>query len=119
MVKRLSPRLVLLVASETILIVLAVVAAAYLRLDSAQWDGFFSQGGVLKALLLAGVAQACLYYADLYDLKRVSETRELFIRVVQALGWASFILAAVYFWFGDPVMVGRGVFTYAALLVIA
>jgi sugar transferase (PEP-CTERM system associated) len=118
MVRRVTPRLVLLVGSETMLIVSAVVASAYAHLGEVDWELFVHNYPVPKALLLAGVTQACLYYADLYDLKRVSETRELFIRVLQALGWASFILAAIYFWFGDPVMVGRGVFTYAALLVM-
>ena len=49
--------------------------------------------GCSKTLLVAGVAQVCLYYADLYDLRLVSDRRELFIRIVQALGAASFILA--------------------------
>jgi len=120
MIKRVSARLALLVAFETILIVLAVAAATWLRLGSVDaWNVLASEEGMAKALLLAGVTQACLYYADLYDLKKVSDRRELIVRILQALGWASFILAGIYFWLGDSAMVGRGVFTRAAIIIIA
>ena len=48
----------------------------------------------------------------------MADRRELFIRILQALGAASFILAVVYFWF-PATMLGRGVFMIAAVLVIA
>jgi len=67
---------------------------------------------------LAGVTQVCLYYSDLYDLRLVAEKRELFTRMLEALGWASFILATVFYWFPD-VIIGRGVFLISAPLVIA
>ncbi len=76
------------------------------------------EGGVEKALLIAAVSQICLYYVDLYDLRIVSDRRELFVRIVQALGAASFILAAFYFWF-PTMIIGRGVFMIAAFLVLA
>src|SRR5258706_3924174 len=115
---RISPRRALLVAFETILIVSAVAVAAYARIGSAAWDLALEDNGILKALLLAGVTQACLYYADLYDLRVVADRRELFVRMLQALGAASFILAAVYFWF-PSVVLGRGVFLIAAVFVVA
>jgi sugar transferase (PEP-CTERM system associated) len=64
------------------------------------------------------VSQVCLYYAELYDLRIVSDRRELFVRIVQALGAAAFILAAIYFWF-PRMIIGRGVFFVAAFLVLA
>ena len=71
-----------------------------------------------KALLIAAVTQTCLYYADLYDLRLIADRRELFDRAsLQALGAASFILAVLYFWF-PALIIGRGVFLIAALLVI-
>jgi sugar transferase (PEP-CTERM system associated) len=111
-------RRALLVAFESLLIVLAVAAAAWVRLGgTVALDIAVDDNGIAKALLLAFVTQTSLYFADLYDLRRVSETRELFIRLLQALGAASFVLAAVYFWFPDMV-IGRGVFVIAAVLVI-
>jgi sugar transferase (PEP-CTERM system associated) len=73
---------------------------------------------LFKTLVIAGVTQACLYYADLYNLKVVSDRRELFIRILQALGAAAFVLAVIYYWLGG-LEIGRGVFGIAAALVIS
>ncbi len=112
-----SPRRALLIVFETALILSAVGVAAYVRIGSATWTLAVEDNGILKALLLAGVTQACLYYADLYDLRVVSDRRELFIRMLQALGAAAFVLAVIYFWFPE-VILGRGVFLIAAILVV-
>jgi sugar transferase (PEP-CTERM system associated) len=114
---RLTLRSFTLVVFETVLIVAAVTFAAYLRLGDWAWLILVNEHGAAKTLLVAGVAQACLYYADLYDLRLASDRPELFVRIVQALGAASFILAVVYFWF-PALIIGRGVFTIAAFLVI-
>jgi len=115
---RLTTRVMALVALETILIVAAVGVAAYVRLGEAGWQIVLSENGPLKMLLVAFVSQACLYYADLYNLRLVSDRRELFIRIMQALGLAAFILATLYFWF-PRLIIGRGVFMVAAVLVVA
>jgi sugar transferase (PEP-CTERM system associated) len=96
---RLTARPLVLIVCETMLIVVAVGAAAYLRLGSRAWDVVAFEYGVPKALFVAGIVQACLYYTDLYDLRRLSDRRELFIGMLNALAWASMILAAVYYWF--------------------
>ena len=114
---RLTSRGGALVAFETVLIISAVVAAAYLRLGTAAWDIFAAENGLSKTVLIAGVTQLCLYYADMYDLRIVSDRRELFIRIIQALSAASFLLAGIYFWF-PALIIGRGVFMIAAFLVI-
>ena len=117
LIHRVTGRAGVLVALEMMLIVSAVAAAAYVRLGDWAWEIMIVEGGFGKALLIAGVCQICLYYADLYDLRQLSDRRELFVRIVQALGSASFILAALYFWF-PALIIGRGVFMIAALLVI-
>jgi sugar transferase (PEP-CTERM system associated) len=117
LMRRLSVRSLTLIIFETILIVLAVAIAAYMRLGDSTWTIAIEERGFLKTALIALVAQACLYYADLYDFRLFGDRRELFIRIVQALASASFILAAIYFWFPD-LIIGRGVFLIAALLVI-
>jgi sugar transferase (PEP-CTERM system associated) len=116
-VMRLTLRTATLVAFETVLIVAAVGLAAYARLGEWAWEILREENGLGKTLLVAGVAQVCLYYADLYNLRLVSDRRELFTRIVQALGAASFILAAIYFWF-PALVIGRGVFAIAAGLVV-
>jgi sugar transferase (PEP-CTERM system associated) len=114
---RLTTRVSALVILETILIVLAIGVAAYVRLGAVGWDLLLSQDGLGKMLLVAVVCQGCLYYADLYNLHLVSDRRELFIGIVQALGSAAFILATLYFWV-PALVIGRGVFMVAAFLVM-
>ena len=82
---------------------------AYVRLGEWMWVVVANENGLAKTLLVAGVTQMCLYYADLYDLRRLSDRRELFIRLAQALAAASFALAVLYYWF-PALVIGRGVF---------
>jgi sugar transferase (PEP-CTERM system associated) len=106
-----------LIAFESTLIVGAVLFASYVRLG---FDGLLSEGPRAiagKALFIAGVCQLCFYFGDLYNLKVVSDRREMFIRIVQALGVTSLILGVLYFWFPELV-IGRGVFLIAAALVV-
>jgi len=81
------------------------------------WDILAHEHGFAKGLIIAGVCQACLYYADLYNLRGVADRRDLVVRMLQALAAASFVLAVLYFWF-PALMIGRGVFVYAATLVV-
>ena len=115
---RLTGRSAALVAFETALIVAAVALAAAVRLGHGAWATLLEENGVEKALLIAVICQACLYYADLYDLRRAVDRRELVMRIINALGAASFLLAVLYFWV-PSLIIGRGVFMIAAALVTA
>ncbi|MEZ5316495.1 MAG: sugar transferase [Vicinamibacterales bacterium] len=112
-----AARRLLLVVFETALIVLAVGLAAYVRLGSDLGRVITDEHGIWKAVLVAGVAQVCLYYADLYDFRVVSSRQELLLVILQAIGAASFILAALYYWF-PGLIIGRGVFVLSALFTI-
>jgi sugar transferase (PEP-CTERM system associated) len=116
-VTRVTLRAATLVVFEGVLIVGAIAVAAYLRFGIWTPDILFDGMGVWKTLLVAVVTQGCLYYADLYNMRAVTDRRELFIRLIQALAAASLILAAIYYWF-PAVVIGRGVFGIAAVLVI-
>jgi sugar transferase (PEP-CTERM system associated) len=113
----LTRRSLALIAFETLLILSAVCLGAWVRVGPDLWPVLTQDGGLIKALLVALVCQMCLYYADLYDLRAVSDRRELFIRIIQALGATSFLLAALYFWFPFLIL-GRGVFLISAALVL-
>jgi sugar transferase (PEP-CTERM system associated) len=106
-----------LIACESVLIVGAVAAAIYLRFGEWPPMGLAEDDRLWKAVLIAFVVQSSLYYADLYDLKLVADRRELFVGLVQALGAASFVLAAIYYWFPD-LIIGRGIFMIAAVLIV-
>ncbi|HWB28858.1 MAG TPA: TIGR03013 family XrtA/PEP-CTERM system glycosyltransferase, partial [Vicinamibacterales bacterium] len=106
-----------LVACESVLIVGAVALAVYLRFGEWSAMALAEDHRLWKAILIAFVVQSALYYADLYDLKRVADRRELFVGLVQALGAASFVLAAIYYWVPD-LIIGRGIFMIAAVLIL-
>jgi sugar transferase (PEP-CTERM system associated) len=113
----LTTRIVALVCFEAALIALAVAAGAWLRLGGDARILFLVEFGWQKTLFVTVVCQLCLYYSDLYDFRTVSDRRELFVRLTQALGATSVILAVAYFWF-PQLMLGRGVFILSAGVVL-
>ena len=116
--RRIAPRGFVLVSAETVLIIGAVAAAAYIRLGEWMWVVMMEEHGFYKALIVAAVCQLCLYYTDLYDFRQITDRRDLIVRILQALGAASFILALIYYW-APSLMLGRGVFLIAAVLVMS
>jgi sugar transferase (PEP-CTERM system associated) len=115
-VKGLSRRGLVIVIAESGLIVSSVWLAAFIRFGGWTREVMADENGMLKAVLIAFVCQTSLYYADLYDFRRVADRRELFVRIIQALGGAAFVLAALYFWF-PSLMIGRGIFLITAAIV--
>jgi sugar transferase (PEP-CTERM system associated) len=118
LVHAVSRRSAILILGEAVLIVCAVVAGTWLRLGDEAWRVYAVDNGSLKTALVAAICLLCLYYADLYDLRRVPGRRDQFVRLMQALGAASIALALVYFWF-PALLIGRGVFVLSSVLVIA
>jgi sugar transferase (PEP-CTERM system associated) len=62
-----------------------------------------------KIGLVTLICQLCLYYNDFYDLTLVHSNRELVVRLLQAAGAASIVLAALYFMI-PGLMIGNGIF---------
>jgi sugar transferase (PEP-CTERM system associated) len=113
--QRVTWRTAALITCESALIVGAVVLSAEWRSGSpVVWVG----SAVIKGLLMAAVCQLCLYYGDLYDLPRVANRRELFARLLQSLGVAALVVAAVYA-VEPSLILASGVFTTAVVLVLA
>jgi sugar transferase (PEP-CTERM system associated) len=111
-------RTVVLIAGESSLLVASVALASYVRLGPEAWTTFATGDGAFKLLLVVGVCQLCLYYADLYELRALAQARDLFVRLLQALGATSLMLAGIYFVFPDWI-IGRGVFLIAVALMIS
>src|SRR5690349_18009435 len=103
-----SWRSIVLIVGETALLVAAVAAASYLRLGEDAWPLLADPGGFMRVLAIAVVCQLCLHYADLYNVRVIAGPGELMIRLMQAVGATSVILAAWYYWFPEWV-IGRGV----------
>ena len=110
-------RSLVLILGETALLTAAVVTGTWMRLGEWAWPLLSGMDGMLRVGLIVGVVQICLHYVDLYDLRSIVDTRDLLVRLFQAMGAASLILAGAYFWYPDWI-IGRGVFVVATLLVI-
>src|SRR5689334_11554194 len=119
LIKRLTWRTGALIVIEHLLIVLAVVLAAAVRLGWADAMYLVRTGSLLwRSELIAAVLQVCLHYCDLYDLRILSDRRELLVGLMQALGTASLFLAFLYYWI-PSLVIGRGVFLVSAAMIIA
>jgi sugar transferase (PEP-CTERM system associated) len=114
---RFTARTITLVVIEHLVIVLAVLGAAVLRLGWANVGAEMADGGLLwRAALIGVVLQTSLHYCDLYDLRTLTDRRELVVGLVQALGGTSLVLAVLYYWL-PSLIIGRGVFVIASVLV--
>jgi sugar transferase (PEP-CTERM system associated) len=72
---------------------------------------------VWKIALVTGLCQLCFYYNDLYDLTVVHSNRELLIRLLQAAGAASIIIALLYLVI-PSLAIGDGIFVSSLLLFL-
>ena len=117
MVAALNRRSVALVVVESMFIVGSVATAAGLRPELSRWHELVRVDAIARGLLIVGVCQLCLYFNELYDPRQLVDRRDLFVRILQAVGSTSAVLAVLYFWFPD-LIIGRGVFFVAAGLVI-
>jgi sugar transferase (PEP-CTERM system associated) len=71
-----------------------------------------------KIALVTGLCQVCFYYNDLYDLTVVHSTRELLIRLLQAAGAASIIIAFLYLVM-PSLAIGDGIFVSSLVIFLA
>jgi sugar transferase (PEP-CTERM system associated) len=112
--RQVSTRSATMFAGELCLIFGSVVLAAIVQ--QGAWD---VPPNLWKIAVVTLVCQTCLYYNDFYDLTLVHSTRELIVRLLQAAGAASIVLAALYF-LQPALMIGNGTFVYAlAVFLIA
>jgi len=103
------------VIGESIMIFVAVLLASTLLLG-LEWLSF---NVVLsrKAIFIAVVFQASLYYNDLYDLSTITSFGELGNRMLRAMGFATIIVGVFYYIFPD-IIIAKGVFMTSALFVM-
>jgi sugar transferase (PEP-CTERM system associated) len=111
-----SPRKIVFVIGEGLLIFLAVFLAAFYFLG-----GDISIEGLLeiiwlKVLVIVIVTQLSLYFSDLYEFKATDSSIDLASRLIQSIGIASIILAAVYYLWPDMI-IGRWIF-FASLILL-
>ncbi|HEX8294290.1 MAG TPA: TIGR03013 family XrtA/PEP-CTERM system glycosyltransferase [Pyrinomonadaceae bacterium] len=115
---RLNVRTLLLISAEALLIFLAMMSAAYLRLGWA--DAYFElneKNGFFKAGLVTLFCLAAFYLYDLYDFVVMHDRRELVLRLVQALGLA-WVALAIAIYLAPGLKIGRGVSLFALPLAL-
>jgi len=116
---RINVRTLLLIIAEALLIFLAMVTAAYLRLGWLDaYTELSEKQGFLKAALVTAFCLAAFYLYDLYDFVVMHDRRELVLRLVQALGLA-WIALAIAMYLVPVLMIGRGVSLIALPLALA
>jgi sugar transferase (PEP-CTERM system associated) len=106
-----------LVLFESTLLVGTVMLAAWIRLGQEGLEFWGTDRVFRKALLIAAVCQSCFYFADVYNVRIIADRREMFVRTLQALGVAALLLGLLYF-IVPGLIIGRGVFLIAAIMVI-
>ena len=70
-----------------------------------------------KIVLVTALCQLCFYYNDLYDLTVVHSSRELIVRLLQASGAASLLLAGIYL-VVPSLILGHGILASSVLLFV-
>jgi sugar transferase (PEP-CTERM system associated) len=118
LIQRVHRRSMALMACESVFITAAVAISAYVVLGPQARHAFNSEAIVWKSLLVAFVCQLCLYYADLYEFGTTRDRRDLFARILQAIGVSAMILAGLYFWF-PALVIGTGVVELTAFAAVA
>ena len=108
-------RNIFFVICEGLFLYISVLFASWLLVDSVPFD--LSRLLSRKAFLITVVCHVCLYYNELYDLQVTNSYTELTIRLFQALGAASILLAIVYFVFPDAI-IAKGVFVVSIAFVM-
>jgi sugar transferase (PEP-CTERM system associated) len=111
-------RLFVLVATENILIMLGIWAGIVYRTGGQSISLLDHPTLFGKALLITVICQFCLYYGDIYDLRTMSSRMEVLMRVMQALGAAALILAAL-FYFLPETRLGTGIVETSILGIIS
>ncbi len=111
-----SPRKVIFVLGEWVLIFLAVSLVSFFflgkditipRMLATIWP---------KVLLVSIMTQVSLYFNDLYEFKTTDTTIYLASRLIQSIGITSIFLAAVYYLWPDMI-IGRWIF-FASLILL-
>jgi sugar transferase (PEP-CTERM system associated) len=107
-----SPRGLTVFGCEILLIFGSVAIAA-----RAHGVGTDVSTDLWKIALITGLCQICFYYNDLYDLTVVHSNRELLIRLLQAAGAASIIIALLYL-VAPSVAIGNGIFVSSLVIFL-
>jgi sugar transferase (PEP-CTERM system associated) len=90
-------RLFVLLVTENALILFGIWAAISYHVGDVRASLLSYPVLFGKVFVITLVCQACLYYADIYDLRSIGSRTEVMLRVMQALGVAALLLGALFY----------------------
>jgi sugar transferase (PEP-CTERM system associated) len=105
------------VFAETLLLVLCIMGAHYLRMHESPFAAKAPQHFLLKALFVAAIFQLFLHLNDVYGFRGTHVSKEYALRIFQGLAMATLALCVVNFAVPDA-MLGRGVLGITLLLIM-
>jgi sugar transferase (PEP-CTERM system associated) len=114
-----SPKSLLLIGVETVLIALSLLLAVRLHFlnqaveftNYVRWPDF-----TLQILVVTVVLQICFYYSNLYDLSVLRQHYQLIICLTESLGAACLVLGVMYYVF-PGLLLAHGIFFDGVSLV--
>ena len=109
-------RKLLLVATETVLIFSAMIAAVFLRFGPDAELTLNYQEGFLKVAFVCVVCILAMYYFDLYDSLVLNNPSEVKARLIEVLGVICLILSTFYYLY-PPAQLGRGIFVVGIIFI--
>jgi len=116
-----SPKGIVLMLLEGVLIALALLCAVRIRFWSSEsgFDNYVTLPEFAwQVLVFVITLQVCFYYCDLYRLSALRGRTEQLISLGQSLGSACLLLGILYFIF-PSLLLGRGIFFIGVALVPA
>ncbi len=90
-------RIIALFVSEALLIAAALLAAFWLSMRDETGLALYYDQGMYRLAVATVVCLVCMYFYDMYDPLVLCDARHTSTRLVEALGMACMVLAAVYY----------------------
>ncbi len=114
-----SSRIFWLLFADIAIIYGGIMLALYLRLGFYGAEYQLNQNnGWYKIGFATLICLLIIYFYDLYEYTVIANRRELFLRLVQALGIAWALLAFIFYMI-PPLLIGRGVSVFSVVIVLA
>ena len=109
--QKVPTKTLVLLLSESLLIVLGLALATAMRFASSRWE-YAGGNPIVRFLIVVLMCEFALYYNDLYDVEVMKSRSRLLIGLLQALGVACIGLAMIYY-ITPGVSLGRGIAAFA------